>query len=317
MNATRKIPAILSWSGGKDCAYALDKVLAENVYDVKYLLASFDGKLKKLSMHDVHESLIEEQARQAGIPLLKVYLQDTSNQTYESEMAKVLVQVKAVEIFHIIYGDIFLDDLRKYREDKMGTLQMKCVFPLWKTDTQWLINDLLNKGFKSITCCVNDVYLPRQWIGREIDQQFVSELPAKIDACGENGEYHSFCYAGPIFKNNLAIEKGLISSKFLEVKMHAAHSKEERLTAPCFWFIDIKFAVANQKHELKTCPRCKQSFECKVGDVINCQCYAIAVPWQVYDHISQKYDECICAECLQELNQPQQLFKEKFGKSPH
>ena len=202
--ATR-IPAVLSWSGGKDCAYALHTLAAEGLYEVKYLLSTFNGTTKRLNMHGVPEALMEAQAAEIGIPLIKVYVFNSSNEAYETAMAKALTDVRGEGISHIIFGDIFLDDLRNYREKTMQVLGMQTHFPLWKLDTLALIKDFLAKKFRSIACCVHDAYLPREWAGRIIDESFLKELPPSVDACGENGEYHSFCFDGPIFKKPLLL----------------------------------------------------------------------------------------------------------------
>jgi len=176
----------MSWSGGKDSSYALYRILQEDIYEVKYLLSTFNGNYQRLSMHGVREELIEAQAKSIGLPLLKVKVYDASNETYERQMEAVLLRAKAENIRHVIFGDIFLEDLRQYREQKMAALDMHCIFPVWKTDTHWLVNDFIAKGFKTIVCCINDGYLDESWCGRMIDAAFIKELPVTVDACGEN-----------------------------------------------------------------------------------------------------------------------------------
>lgn len=314
---TTKIPAIISWSGGKDCAYALHKVLCEGVYDVKYLLSSFNGEHKRLSMHDVPEALIEQQAVQIGIPLIKVYVYGSSNEAYESAMAKALTHLQAEGIAHIIFGDIFLEDLRRYRENSMRAIGMQTVFPLWKNDTLVLLKDFIAKKFRSIICCVYDAYLPKQWAGRMIDESFLNELPPNVDPCGENGEYHSFCFDGPIFKKPLQISTGQVTYKALELNIAASDGTVVTAAASGFWFCELALSSVNYKHELKSCPRCTQAFECKPGHVASCHCSAVKLSDATYDLIRNKYDDCLCANCLRELSNPQQLFKEKYGSHPH
>ena len=208
MTITIPIPAIFCWSGGKDSSYALYKVLTEGLYEIKYLLSTFNGTYNRLSMHGVREALIQEQADRIGIPLLKVYVYESSNEEYEKQMNETLLKAKSEGIATVFYGDIFLEDLREYREQKMAQLDMQCVFPIWKTDTAWLINDFVTKGFKSYTCCINDGYLDESWAGRLINESFINELPLTVDPCGENGEFHTFVYDGPIFHEPLEIERG-------------------------------------------------------------------------------------------------------------
>ncbi len=195
-----KPKAIFSWSGGKDSAYCLNKVLTEGLFEVKYLLTSLNTNFKRVSMHGVREELLNAQAAAIGIPLLKVWVSEGTNEEYERQMEALLLQAKSEGIAHVIFGDIFLEDLRVYRENNLAKVGMKGVFPLWKMDTSFLIDDFIAKGFKTITCCVNDALLNEAWVGVEIDQAFTERLPPQVDPCGENGEFHTFCYAGPIFK---------------------------------------------------------------------------------------------------------------------
>ncbi len=312
-----KIPAIISWSGGKDCAYALHTILAEGLYEVKYLLSTFNGHHKRLSMHGVPEVLIEEQAKQLGIPLVKVYVFTSSNEEYEAAMAKALSALQAEGITHIIFGDIFLEDLRRYRENSMQAIGMQTIFPLWKNDTLVLVKDFIAKKFRSITCCVYDAYLGREWVGRRIDDNFLNELPLNVDPCGENGEYHSFCFDGPIFKKPLQISTGEVIYKALEINTTASDGSVATSTASGFWFCELALSTVNNKHELKSCPRCNQTFECKPGHVASCHCSAVKLSDATYDLIRIKYDDCLCANCLRELSNPQQAFKEKYGNNLH
>lgn len=298
---TQKIPAIMSWSGGKDSAYTLYKVLEEGIYDVKYLVSTFNGNTKRLSTHGIPQSIMEEQAAEIGITLLPVYVYEKSNGEYEGEMSKMLLYIKSEGISHMIFGDIFLQDLRQYREDSMKTFEIHCVFPLWQTDTLILVNDFIAKGFKSITCCINENYLTREWAGKEIDKYFVAALPATVDPCGENGEYHSFCYDGPIFNNPLPVKKGLVFYKSFPLTTAGITDVPSVVN---FWYCELELVSASFKHKLKNCPRCSGSFECKTGNIAHCQCNTVKVSEGVYDFIKLKYKDCLCALCLQHLNQP-------------
>jgi uncharacterized protein (TIGR00290 family) len=235
----KSIPAIFCWSGGKDSAYALHKVLHEGVYHIKYLLSTFNGATLQLSMHGVKQDLIQAQADSIGLPLLKVYVYEASNAEYEMQMNETLQKVKAEGVETVLYGDIFLEDLRQYREGKMAELEMKCVFPVWKIDTAWLVNDFVAKGFKSYTCCINDRYLDETWAGRLIDESFISELPSTVDPCGEHGEYHSFCFAGPLFKTAINIVVGEKTYKPLLIKKADDATAIKDADASGFWFADM------------------------------------------------------------------------------
>jgi uncharacterized protein (TIGR00290 family) len=201
-----KIPAIFCWSGGKDSAYALYKILQDEVYDVQYLLSTINGQNNRLSMHGVAEALIQAQADSIGIPLIKVYVYEPSNDEYEQQMHTALIHAKAQGIHTIIYGDIYLEDLRQYREEKMALVNMQCIFPLWKMSTTLVVHHFINLGFKSYTCCINDGYLNDTHVGTLINKNFVLLLPTNVDACGENGEYHSYCFDGPIFKTPIHVQ---------------------------------------------------------------------------------------------------------------
>jgi uncharacterized protein (TIGR00290 family) len=227
----------MSWSGGKDSSYALYRVLQEGLYDVRYLLSSFNGNYNRLSMHGVREELIEAQAKSIGLPLLKVKVYEASNEEYERQMEAVLLQVKAENIHHVIFGDIFLEDLRQYREQKMAPLNIHCIFPIWKIDTHWLVNDFIAKGFRTMVCCVNDAYLDESWCGRTIDAAFIKELPAAVDACGENGEFHTYCFEGPVFKTPIKITKGENTYKALDLK--TSDQSLPAIQTKGFWFRDL------------------------------------------------------------------------------
>ena len=231
--------AIFCWSGGKDSAYCLHKVLIEKLYDVKYLLTIINGEFKRISMHGVQEALLDNQVESIGIPLLKVRVYEGSNDEYEKQMEAVLLKAKAEGISDVIFGDIFLEDLRAYRENNLAKIGMKAVFPLWEKDTTLLINDFIKQGFKSITCCINDGYLTEDWIGKEINKSFIEQLPGNVDPCGENGEYHTFCYDGPIFKNKIRFTGGERIYKVLELKVDDPCTLPSEITTKGFWFYDL------------------------------------------------------------------------------
>lgn len=234
-----KPKAIFSWSGGKDSSYCLHKVLQENMFDVKYLLTTVNANFKRVSMHGVREELLDMQADSIGIPLLKVMVSEGTNMEYEKQMESLLLKAKSEGIETVIFGDIFLEDLRVYRENNMAKVNMKAAFPIWKTNTNYLIEDFIAKGFKTITCCVNDGYLNKDWAGKEINQSFVNDLPNNVDACGENGEYHSFCYEGPIFKKEIKFTIGEKVYKPLEIKTTDDSTCNTNTITKGFWFVDL------------------------------------------------------------------------------
>ncbi|MGA7193102.1 MAG: diphthine--ammonia ligase [Anaerolineales bacterium] len=200
---------LVSWSGGKDSAIALYEILKNQNYQISALLTTVTEGYDRISIHGVRRLLLERQVASLGFPLEEVFIpKNASNEEYETNMGRVLAKYKDSGVTSIVFGDIFLEDLRKYREDKLATLGMHCIFPIWKRDTRELARSLIVLGFKAITTCVDTNMLGRQFVGRVIDEQFLSELPATVDPCGENGEYHSFVYAGPIFKERVSYTLG-------------------------------------------------------------------------------------------------------------
>jgi uncharacterized protein (TIGR00290 family) len=178
-------------------------------YQVSALLTTITEGYDRISMHGVRRILLEQQVAALGFPLEKVLIpQNASNEEYEANMGRMLAKYKQAGVNSVVFGDIFLEDLRKYREDKLASLDMHGIFPLWKRETRELARSLNVLGFKAITTCVDNQHLGRQFVGRQIDQQFLAELPATVDPCGENGEFHSFVYAGPIFKESVAFTLG-------------------------------------------------------------------------------------------------------------
>ena len=200
---------LVSWSGGKDSAVALYEVLKNKNLHVSALLTTLTGDYDRISMHGVRRILLEQQAASLSFPLEKVYIsKNASNEEYEANMGTVLAKYKAAGITSVMFGDIFLEDLKKYREAKLAALDLKGIFPLWKRDTRELAHSLTALGFKAVTTCVDTTLLASQFVGREIDARFLSELPPTVDPCGENGEFHSFVSDGPIFKQKVPYTLG-------------------------------------------------------------------------------------------------------------
>jgi uncharacterized protein (TIGR00290 family) len=234
----QSIKAIFCWSGGKDSAYALHLVQQKQEYEIVFLLTTLNAQYKRISMHGVREELLDAQACALNIPLVKVWVKEGTNNEYEQQMEKAMRQAQAQGVTHVIFGDIFLEDLRRYREENLKKVGMHAVFPLWKKNTTELIHDFIQLQFKTITCCTNDQYLGEEWVGKEINETFVRDLPSTVDPCGENGEYHSFCYAGPIFKTALSIQNGEKIYRPLEIKMADDCSLPATETKG-FWFCEL------------------------------------------------------------------------------
>lgn len=197
--------AIMNWSGGKDSALALASIIEDDKINVDYLFTTLSTENKRISMHGVREELLDMQARSIGIPLRKIFLPElTSMHDYSIAIENAMQVFRDEEIDKAIYGDIFLEDLRQYREEQLKKVEFSAVFPLWKDDTAKLIRKFLDLGFKTVVTCVNEKYLDRSFTGRIIDESFLNEIPSDVDPCGENGEFHTFVFDGPIFNQPIS-----------------------------------------------------------------------------------------------------------------
>ena len=200
---------IVAWSGGKDCARSLHEVREEGRCDVAGLLATVTRDYGRVSMHGVREELLDRQAAAAGLPLRKVYIgKGASNDEYEREMAEATRQCHEDGITGVVFGDVFLEDVRAYRENNLSQASMEALFPLWGRDTRALAREFVELGFKAIVTCVDSEALDGSFAGRELDEGFFADLPPSVDPCGENGEFHSFVYDGPVFAAPVACVRG-------------------------------------------------------------------------------------------------------------
>jgi uncharacterized protein (TIGR00290 family) len=212
IKVTEKI--LFAWSGGKDSALALYKVLSGQRYEVTALLTTVTAGYDRISMHGVRQVLLEQQANSLGFPLEKVWIpQGGSNAEYESRMRQVLEKHLGNGVRAVAFGDIFLEDIREYRERNLAKVGMAGVFPLWGRDTHRLIRSFLDLHFKAVVTCVDSIALGKEFVGRDIDEGFLMELPDGVDVCGENGEYHSFVYEGPILRERIEYTRGEIVSR--------------------------------------------------------------------------------------------------------
>lgn len=201
--------ALLSWSGGKDSAMALLETARQGLFRVSSLLTTVTRDFDRVSMHGVRRELLERQAEALGLPCEKVWIsKGADNREYDAAMRLVLERHKAAGVEHVIFGDLFLQDIRRYREERMSEVGMHCVFPLWGRETSTLARSFIGSGFKAIVCCVDPGALGREFCGAEFDARFLSRLPSKVDPCGENGEFHTFVYDGPLFKERVGVSVG-------------------------------------------------------------------------------------------------------------
>ncbi|HUU43275.1 MAG TPA: diphthine--ammonia ligase [Planctomycetota bacterium] len=199
---------VVSWSGGKDCAMVLRELL-RNGTGVSALLTTITEEYDRSSMHGVRRVLVETQADALGIPLEIVTITpDADSAQYEARMRRALEKQQARGINTVAIGDIFLEDLRKYREGRLAEIGMKAVFPIWGRDTRELAHAFIDLGFRAVITCVDTQVLDGSFAGREYDRGFLADLPASVDPCGENGEFHSFVWDGPIFTCPVAFTRG-------------------------------------------------------------------------------------------------------------
>ncbi len=199
---------VLSWSGGKDSAIAL-ATLKQYDAPIHALLTTVTDPQARVSMHGVREELLRQQAEAVGLPLRVVRIpQACTDETYESLFAAETDALKQEGVEHYAFGDLFLHDIRAYRERQLGRADLKAVFPLWGLDTRQLAESFLSQGFQAIVVTVDPKQLDPSFVGRDYDLDFLADLPPGVDPCGENGEFHTFVYAGPIFRSSIPVQRG-------------------------------------------------------------------------------------------------------------
>jgi uncharacterized protein (TIGR00290 family) len=205
---------LLSWSSGKDSAWSLYLLRKQNYCEVAGLLTTFNQEANRVAMHAVRRSLVEAQSEAAGVPLWDVDLPwPCSNTDYENIMKKTCESAVQAGIQCIAFGDLFLTDIRAYREKQLENSGLQPIFPVWGMPTGKLAHSMVESGVRAKLTCVDPKLLVPEFAGREFDEQFLSDLPPQIDPCGENGEFHTFVYAGPMFRHDLSVEVGEIVSR--------------------------------------------------------------------------------------------------------
>ncbi len=222
-----------NWSTGKDSALALYHLLKDDSYQVDQLLTSVNSSFDRVTMHGLRRSLLEKQIDALGIPCDTIELPENPDmETYGKLMWEGVEKLKKQGYTTAGFGDIFLEDLRDYRENQLKELEVDCVFPLWKRDTKELMKEFLSLGFKSIVICINGQLLDESFVGRELDDAFLNDLPDNVDPCGENGEFHTFCYDGPIFQHPVSFKIG-------EKTYREYPSPNEDEANYGYWFCDL------------------------------------------------------------------------------
>lgn len=200
---------LLSWSSGKDAAYALHRLRADPDVEVAGLLTTLNSAFDRVAMHGVREALLDAQAEAAGLPLWKVPLPwPCSNEAYEAAMAEACARAAAEGITAVAFGDLFLEDVRAYREARLAGTGLAPLFPLWDQDTARLAREMIASGLKATLVCVDPRALEARFAGRAFDAALLADLPAGVDPCGERGEFHTFAWAGPMFRHPVAVAPG-------------------------------------------------------------------------------------------------------------
>lgn len=230
--------AFLNWSGGKDSGFCLYKAKQQGL-NIQALVTTVNKKHNRISMHGVRRELLNQQAASIQMPLHTVELPgQASINVYEEKISKSNQALKQQAFTHAVSGDLFLEDLKAYRKNLYAKEGIECLFPLWKTDTRKLLKEFLSLGFKSIVVCVNTSFLDESFCGRILDEPFINDLPPNVDVCGENGEYHSFLFDGPIFSKPISFIKGEII-----YQEYAAPESKDCFTTPQppagFYFQDL------------------------------------------------------------------------------
>ena len=202
-------PVWLSWSSGKDSAWALQLLKGSADYEVTALVTTVTSEFDRVAMHGVRRVLLERQAQSAQLPLKVVELPyPCDNATYESRMAALVQEAVDSDVHHMAFGDLFLEDIRAYREKMLAGTGIEALFPLWQRDTTVLAGEMIDAGLGAYLTCVDPKAVPQDWAGRRFDKTLLTELPDGVDPCGEHGEFHTFAVAGPMFHEAIGVSLG-------------------------------------------------------------------------------------------------------------
>lgn len=206
---TMKKRTLLSWSSGKDSAWALHVLRRQSDMDVVGLFSTVNQEFERVAMHAVRNELLQQQAESVGLPIQVIPIPNPcSHAEYENIMGEFIAQVKEQRMDCIAFGDLYLEDIRKYREEKLDGTGITPTFPLWGKDTEALSKEMVEGGLRAIITCIDPRTMPSAFAGKEYNASFLEQIPAGVDPCGENGEFHSFAFDGPMFKSAVNIRVG-------------------------------------------------------------------------------------------------------------
>jgi uncharacterized protein (TIGR00290 family) len=230
---------LLSWSSGKDSAWALHVLNRQHPGAVTALLTTVNEAVDRVAMHAVRRDVLEAQARATGVPLRVVPIpHPCSNEIYEERMGAAVAAAVAEGFTHAAFGDLFLEDVRRYRETRLADSGLELLFPLWGKPTRELAEEMIASGIRARLVCVDTRLLDASFVGRELDRALLVDLPAGIDPCGENGEFHTCVYAGPMFREPLELDRGETVTRDpfvwadLKVRPYDAHIQQCPTTLP-------------------------------------------------------------------------------------
>lgn len=220
-----KKKTLLSWSSGKDSAWSLHLLRQDSDIDIVGLITTVNELHKRVAMHAVRLDLLEAQAQAVGLPVRIINIPSPcTNEQYESAMRQVIAEAKQEGVEQMAFGDLFLADIRAYREAQLSGTGINPIFPLWKMPTAELARQMISGGLRAVITCVDPRQLPAEFVGREYDESFVAELPEGADECGEKGEFHTFAYDGPMFGEAINITVGEVVERdgfvFADVRQH-------------------------------------------------------------------------------------------------
>ncbi len=227
----------LNWSSGKDAALALYRLMQNKSFDVEHLLTTVTSGYDRVTMHGLRKKLLLAQIEAIGLPHSIVELPQQCNMSvYEHKILEAVTVLKHQSFTHSAFGDIFLEDLKVYREEQLKRINLKAVFPLWKKDSLLLLDEFIELGFKAIVVCANSTHFDKSFVGTIIDKHFASQLPEHVDPCGENGEFHTFCFDGPIFKNPISFS--IAETIYREYDTPKTDTNTSN-TKSGFWYCDL------------------------------------------------------------------------------
>lgn len=238
MNDTRP-KVTVSWSGGKDSAFALHKIISEKKFQVVSLHTIIDNDSRRVGLHGIPETLIEKQSKSIGIALEKIYLPASEGVDSYSSLMKTFYDKCADEkIMGVVFGDIFLNDLRDFKVNLLKSSGLTGYFPLWNIDTKIILKDFIGAGYKTKICAARSDLFPKEQLGVVLDDRFLANIIPQIDPCGENGEFHTFVCDGPIFREEIQVEKGNIQERSYTYNRTMPDGKIKKART-CFWFLDL------------------------------------------------------------------------------